>query len=141
MPAASEPPKSGAAEPEVNENSTATKVPAASCECIFNSLTSSVREEMKCVSVCQLFFDLFRTEGTEKERRKGKLDMLLIGAFANVLTCRVRVAWFVLRASCFVIRDSFFRVSCFAFRVSCNFRLRSRHYKPFGLWIKRSFLI
>ena len=119
VPATSEPQKSGAAEPEVNENSTATKVPAASCECIFNSLTSSVREEMKCVSVCHLFFDLFRTEGTEKERRKGKLDMLLIGAFANVLTCRVRVACFVLRASCFVIR--FFRVSCFAFRVSSAF--------------------
>ena len=99
VPAASEPPKSGAAEPDVKENSTATKVPAASCECIINSLTSSVREEMKCVSVCHLFFDLFRTEGTEKERRKGKLDMLLIGAIANVLTCRVRVSCFVLRGS------------------------------------------
>ena len=70
VPATSEPQKSGAAEPEVNENSTATKVPAASCECIFNSLTSSVREEMKCVSVCHLFFDLFRTEGTEKKEKR-----------------------------------------------------------------------
>ena len=52
VPAASEPPKSGAAEPEVKEKSTATKVPATSCECIINSLTSSVREEMKCVYVC-----------------------------------------------------------------------------------------
>ena len=48
---ASEPPKSGAAEPEVKENSTVTKVPAASCECIINSLTSSVREEITCVYV------------------------------------------------------------------------------------------
>ena len=47
-----EPPKSVAAEPEVKEKSTATKVLAASCECIINSLTSSVREEMKCVYVC-----------------------------------------------------------------------------------------
>ena len=62
VPATSEPPKSGAAEPEDNENSTATKVLAARCECIFNSWTSSVREEMKSVYVCHLFLDLFRTE-------------------------------------------------------------------------------
>ena len=30
---------------------------------------------------------------------------------------------------------------CFAFRVSCNFRLRLRHYKPFGLWIIKSYKI
>ena len=57
--ATSEPQKSGAAEPEVNENSTATKVPAASCECIINSLTSSVRIEMKCVYLFHSFVDLF----------------------------------------------------------------------------------
>ena len=64
VPAAEELPKSGAAEPEVNENSTATKVPAASYECIFKSLASSVREEMEFVSVCHLFIDLFE----QKER-------------------------------------------------------------------------
>ena len=52
VPAASEPQKSGAAEPDVKENSTATEVPAASCECIINSMTSSVRTEITCVYVC-----------------------------------------------------------------------------------------
>ena len=49
VPDGSEPQKSGAAELDVKENSTATEVPAASCECIINSLTSSVRIEMTCV--------------------------------------------------------------------------------------------
>ena len=70
VPATSEPQKSGAAEPEVNENSTATKVPAASCEFIINSLTSSVRIEMKCVYVRHEFLDLFEQKWNEKRKDK-----------------------------------------------------------------------
>ena len=70
VPTASEPPKSGAAEPEDKENSIATGVPAASCECIINSLTPSVRIEMKCVYLFHSFVDLFEQKWRKKEKGK-----------------------------------------------------------------------
>ena len=68
IPVAEEPPDSGTAEPEVDEKSTAKKVPAASCECIINSLTSSDRIEMECVCVCHQFLDLFEQKWNEQRK-------------------------------------------------------------------------